>query len=82
MTGNLPPRAGSDPNAPFNQPEAPECGDCGNRIHKASSHDRGCINEGLNARELLTRREEDAKHERAEGRLEEQKIAEMMSEEE
>lgn len=80
MSDNLPPGAGSDPNAPFNQLPAPECRGCQNRIRRAGDHESGCNQAGLNADELLTRREEDAKHERAEWRLEEQKIAKMESE--
>jgi hypothetical protein len=82
MSDYLPPGAASDPNAPFNQPPALECRSCGNRIFKAGDHESGCDDEGLDADELLTRREEDAKHERAEQQLEEQKIAEMADERE
>jgi len=77
MSDYLPPGAGNDPNAPFNQPPAPECRSCGNRIRDQDDHKSGCADDGLNGRELLARREEDAKHERAEQRLEEMKIAEM-----
>lgn len=77
MSDYLPPGARNDPNAPFNQPPAPECRSCGSRIFKTGDHESGCDDEGLDADGLLTRREEDAKHERAEQRLEEQKIAEM-----
>jgi hypothetical protein len=79
MSDYLPPGTANDPNAPFNQPPAPECRSCGNRIFNAGDHESGCDDEGLAADELLTRREEDAKHERAEQRLEEEKIARMAS---
>lgn len=78
MSDYLPPGASSDPTAPFNQSPAPECSSCGNRITSSEDHDSGCRDEEMSGSEILARREEDAKHERAESRRKEQKIAEMM----
>lgn len=44
MTGNLPPGAATDPNAPWNQPEPPQCPDCGEFVTERDDHDDGCPN--------------------------------------
>lgn len=65
-----------DPRAPWNQPPTPECRDCGETITREDDHQAGCSNEGMNAGELYTQREEDAEIERAERRMEEQRLQE------
>lgn len=71
---NYPAGAESDPRAPYNQPPAPECRDCGEIIGQEEDHKHGCLNEGMCAGEMYRQREEDAKIERAERRMEEQRI--------
>lgn len=67
-----------DPRAPWNQPEAPECRGCGQIIHQSTDHDPDCPNGGMEAHELLAQREEDAKVERAERRMDEQRLQEAI----
>ncbi|WP_147439929.1 hypothetical protein [Haloarcula sp. Atlit-7R] len=71
---NYPAGAESDPRAPYNQPPVPECRGCGEKIGHGDDHERGCPNEGMCAGELLQQREDDAKIEQAERRMEEQRI--------
>lgn len=65
-----------DPRAPWNQPTAPECRDCENTIVNEDDHTQGCMNEGMGPNEIYTQREEDARAERAERRMEEQRLRE------
>jgi hypothetical protein len=67
-----------DPRAPWNQPPAPECRDCEETITRASDHEPSCSNEGMGPSELYTQREEDARIERAERRMEEQRLQEAL----
>ena len=71
---NYPAGAESDPRAPYNQPPAPECRGCGELIGHEEDHEEGCQNKGLCMGELLRQREKDAEIERAERRMEEQRI--------
>lgn len=60
--------------APWNQPEAPECGCCRETIHTGDDHSENCENRGLNASELREQRARDAKHDRAEAKLEDRRF--------
>jgi len=71
---NYPAGAESNPRAPYNQPPTPHCRECEQTIHREGNHEQGCLNEGMSAGELCQQREEDAKVERAERRMEEQRI--------
>lgn len=63
-----------DPNAPWNQPPDPDCGDCENTIATPDDHTAGCTNKGMGPSELYAQREEDAKIEKAERRMDEQRL--------
>lgn len=77
--GRYPPgTSAGDPRAPWNQPPAPECRDCEQTIARAGDHNEDCSNEGMGPSELHAQREEDARIERAERRMEEQRLQEAL----
>ena len=76
MSGYPPGVSAGTPNAPWNQPAAPECGYCEEIIHDEGDHSDDCANAGMNANEIYIQREEDAKAARAEAKMEEQRLQE------
>lgn len=52
---HYPPGAANDPSAPWNQPEPPECPECGSLVADPEDHGEDCSLDGLDASDLLDR---------------------------
>jgi hypothetical protein len=76
MGGYPPGTNGGDPKAPWNDPPLPECRGCNNTIASEGDHEASCRNENMSPSELYNQREEDARAEKAERRMEEQRLKE------
>lgn len=50
--GNLPPGAANDPSAPWNEPEPPECDECGEYIRHEDDHAEDCEWSHMNAADI------------------------------
>lgn len=47
-----PPGAANDPNAPYNQPDPPECPECGELVWTEDDHKKGCPNGDMESYDL------------------------------
>lgn len=76
MSRNLPPGAAGDPNAPWNQPEPPTCGDCEQSIRDADDHTDGCEMGHMEPEDIIEAEQAAAQELRMEARREAERAPE------